>query len=248
MRRVHMLIISLLASACSDGGLPGNPVFLDYEAAGTGDSLILYWAPVEGVDYYSVYLDGTLYWEGADTSVITPYFETIVLKAKGLGDETETSKSSAEFLYTDTLLVRPQVEGFTMSAGLLAIKGLTDTASYQYFFVFLAKSTDSLGSAISESDLDSLWLYSASRYFDQVSDHRVDSLTSLPVVNIPALDSIKFHLDSTYVLWYSPDTTGWDTGDYFLLFRADTVEVDSLGDLRLRIIYTVNKVPGLRWF
>lgn len=248
MRRIYTLAIALFASSCSDGGLPGNPVFLNYEAAGTGDSLVLYWAPVEGVDYYSIYLDGVLYWEGTDTSITVPYFETIVLKATGLGDETETSKSSADFLYTDTLYVRPQVEGFTMSAGLLAIKGLTDTASYQYFFVFLAKSTDSMGSGISESDLDSLWLYSASRYFDQISDHRVDSLTSLPVVNLPELDSIKFWMDSTYVLWYSPDTLGWSPEDYFLLFRADTAEVDSLGDLRLRIIYTVNKVPGLRWF
>ncbi len=248
MRRIQTLAIALFISSCSDGGLPGNPVFLSYEAAGTGDSLTLYWAPLEGVDYYSVYLDGNPYWEGTDTFLTVPYFETITLKARGLGDETETSKSSTDFLYTDTLLVKPQVEGFTMTAGIPAIKGLTDTASYQYFFVFLAKNTDSLGYAISEGDLDSLWLYSASRYFDQVSGHKVDSLTHLPVVNLPSLDSVKFWMDSTYVLWYSPDTLGWGREDYFLLFRADSVEVDSLGDLRLRIIYTVNKVSGLRWF
>jgi len=248
MRRIYAFALAILVSSCSDGGLPGNPVFLTYEAAGTGDSLTLYWAPVEGADYYSVYLDGSLYWQGTDTSITVPYFETIVLKATGLGDETETSKSSSEFLYTDTLFVRPQVEGFTMSGGLLAIKGITDTASYQYFFIFLAKNTESLGSGITEEDLDSLWLYSASPYFDQISAHKVDSLTSLPVANLPTLDSIKFWMDSTYILWYSPDTLGWSPEDYFLLLRADTTEIDTLGDLRLRIIYTVNKVSGLRWF
>ncbi len=248
MKRIAILALMGLALSCSDGGLPGNPVFLKYESAGTGDSLTVYWAPVEGADYYSVYLDGSPFWEGTDTSITVPYFQVITLKAVGLGDEVETSKSSSEFLYTDTLLIRPQVEGFTFINGLMAIKGITDTAAHQYFFVFFAKNTDSLGSGISVEDLDSLWLYSASSYFDQMTAHRVDSLTSLPVVNMPSLDSIKFNLDSTYVLWYSPDTLGWTPDDYFLLLRADTTEVDSLGNLRLRVIYTVNKVSGLRWF
>jgi len=96
--------------------------------------------------------------------------------------------------------------------------------------------------------VDSLWLYSASPFFNDLTAHKVDSIVDSPIVNIPALDSIRFYLDSVYVLWYSPDTLGWSEGDYFMLFRADSVEVDSLGDVRLRIIYTVNSVSGLRWF
>lgn len=217
-----------------------------------GDSLRIFWNSIEGVDYYRVLLDGEPYWEGSDTAVTVPYFETLTLVARGLGDETSVQKSSSDFLYMDTIFVRPQEEAIILTSTLagkgLTIKSISDTVSRQYFFVFLAKNTDSLGSGISEGDIDSLKLYSSSSYFNEETSHKVDYLLEKPIVNLPLLDSVEFHMDSTYVLWYSPDTLGWDGKDYFFLLRADSVEVDSLGNVKLRLIYTVDNVGGLRWF
>jgi len=142
MKRFILALVLGSVLSCSDGGLPGNPVFIDYQAAGLGDSLTLYWAPIEGADYYEIYLDGELYWEGVDTSITVPYFQNITLRAYGLGDETETTKSSEEFLIVDTLLVKPQVEALILSGTSMSIKGITDTALQQYFFVFLATSSE----------------------------------------------------------------------------------------------------------
>ncbi len=251
MRRIFPIFLLILAS-CTDGGLPGNPVFSRFESSGMGDSLRIFWNSIEGVDYYRVLLDGEPYWEGSDTAVTVPYFETLTLVARGLGDETSVQKSSSDFLYMDTIFVRPQEEAIILTSTLagkgLTIKSISDTVSRQYFFVFLAKNTDSLGSGISEGDIDSLKLYSSSSYFNEETSHKVDYLLEKPIVNLPLLDSVEFHMDSTYVLWYSPDTLGWDGKDYFFLLRADSVEVDSLGNVKLRLIYTVDNVGGLRWF
>ena len=217
-----------------------------------GDSLRIYWNWLEGAEYYRVILDGNIYWEGIDTFATVPYFQRMTLVAYGLGDEVLSEKHSEDFLYTDTLFIKPQEEALIITSTLLgkglSVKGISDTASRQYFFAFLARDLDSLGRAISQEEVDSLKLYSASFLFNPHTSHKVDRLLLRPVINLPALDSIDFRMDSTYVLWYSPDTLGWDRNDYFFLLRADSIEVDSLGNVRLRIVYTVDNIPGLRWF
>ncbi|MEO0219262.1 MAG: hypothetical protein ABIL89_03865, partial [candidate division WOR-3 bacterium] len=73
------------------------------------------------------------------------------------------------------------------------------------------------------------------------------------VIPFPDKDTLNLIFKKDYVLWFNPDTIGWDAQrDYFIKFRIDTLifEVDSLNDTtyRLKFKYDVRIISGLRWF
>lgn len=248
MRKI--LLFSFLF-ACSDSGLPSNPKISKLQSYSNGDSLIVYWNPIEGADYYRIYNDNNLLYEGKDTNVTLGYTKTFKIEAIGLNDKVSTSYNLDNAFYQDSIYLIPQLEAVVFEFPKLLVSSINDTTKFQKFAIFLAQDTSKINKP--NFNKDSLKIYSASLFFNKLSRHKISFYNNENIVPFPNNDSLKLEFKKNYILYFNPDTNGWDNqNDYFIKFSIDTIvfSVDSLNDTtyRLKLNYKVRTISGLRWF
>ena len=248
MRKI--LLLSFLF-ACSDAGLPSNPKVSRLQAYANGDSLIVYFNQIEGADYYRIYNDNGLVYENKDTSFILGYTKTFKIEAIGLNDRVSTSYNLDNAFYQDSIYLIPQLEAIIFEFPKLLVSSIIDTTKFQKFAIFLAQDTSKINKP--EFNKDSLKIYSASLFFNKLSRHKISIYNNENVIPFPNDDSLNLEFKKSYILYFNPDTTGWDNqNDYFIKFSIDTLifSVDSSNDTtyRVRVSYKVRTISGLRWF
>lgn len=249
MKRI--ILIFLMICACSDSGLPRNPQISKLQAVSNGDSLTIYWNSIEGADYYRLYLDNKVIYEGKDTSFNIGYAKSFRVEALGLNDKLYTDYDLNSKIYSDSILIIPQIEALIFNYTGLGLSSITDNTKSQQFVIFFAQDSSKIGN--SKFNKDSLKIFSASLYYNKLTRHKLSFYNGENVVPFPNEDSLKLIFKKDYILWYNPDTSGWDNiNDYFIKFRVDslTFSVDTLNDTtyRLKVYYEIRTVPGLRWF
>ncbi len=244
---MRKLSLAVFLFGCADYGLPGAPYVYTPISTSMGDSIYVRWSSVEGADFYRLYADSILVYEGKETYAKLGYAKVLEVKAYGLRDETSSSYDLGIFVVTETLLVKPQTEAITFENGRFSIASILDTGKYSYFVLIFSESSSDFGK--DSFVLDSLWIFSASKYYSgDITLHKLDTSSYKQVASIPAEDSVKFNLHRYYVLWYSPDTLGWDSlRDIFAFVLVDSLVEDSV-NRRLRVILKFNTISGLRWF
>ncbi len=250
MRNINFIVILGMVS-CTDAGLPRRPQVSKLEAVSSGDSLKVYWNSIEGVDYYRVYSDKNLVYEGKDTSIILGYSKSFRIEAIGLNDKLSSDYDLNDKFYEDSIFIIPQMEVLAFSFPKFTIYSINDTTKIQQFVIFFAQDSSRIGN--SQFNKDSLKVFSASLYYNKFTDHKINFYNDEKILPFPDKDSLNLIFKKNYVLWFNPDTIGWDnTRDYFINFRVDslTFSVDSLNDTTyyLKVYYKVRTISGLRWF
>ncbi|MEO0143402.1 MAG: hypothetical protein ABIL49_05210 [candidate division WOR-3 bacterium] len=246
-----ILIILIGVVSCTDAGLPGSPRILKLEAISNGDSLRVYWSSIEGADYYRVYVDDKIIYEGKDTFLNLGYTQNFKVETIGLSDKLSTDYNLTDKFYIDSLFVIPQMEVLSFIFPKFTIYPISDSSKYQQFVLFFAQDSSKIN--VPEFNKDSLKIFSASLYFNKLTRHKIAYYNNEKVIPFPDKDTLNLIFKKDYVLWFNPDTIGWDAQrDYFIKFRIDTLifEVDSLNDTtyRLKFKYDVRIISGLRWF
>ncbi len=237
--------------SCTDAGLPRNPQISKFEAVAGGDSLKVYWNSIEGADYYRVYIDNNLIYEGKDTSISLGYSKGFRIEAVGLGDKLSSEYDLSTRFYEDSIFIIPQIEALAFSFPKFTIYSITDTTKIQQFVIFFAQDSSKIGNP--QFNKDSLKIFSASLYYNKLTRYKIDFYNDEKIVPLPDKDSLNLIFKKNYVLWFNPDTIGWDNiRDYFINFRVDslTFSVDSLNDTTyyLKVYYKVRTISGLKWF
>lgn len=250
MKNFKIVVFSLIVS-CSDAGLPGNPKVSKLEAVSKGDSLRVYWNSIEGADYYRVYENNNIIYEGKDTAITLFYIDSFKIEAIGLNDRVSSKFYINNKFYEDSILVIPQMEALGFIFPKFYIYSIRDSTKFQQFTLFFSQDSSKIGQE--NFNKDSLKIFSSSFYFNKATRHRVDIYDNSRVIPFPSRDSVKLEFEKSYVLWYSPDSFGWNNvNNYFIMFIPENLiyEVDSLNDTtyRIKVKYKVRTIAGLRWF
>ncbi|MCS7245237.1 MAG: hypothetical protein N2504_03710 [candidate division WOR-3 bacterium] len=245
------IVFFILTVSCSDAGLPGSPKVSRLEAVSHGDSLKIYWNSIEGADQYRVYVNNSIVYEGKDTNITLFYVDSLKIEAIGLNDKVNSQFYINNKFYEDSILVIPQIEALGFIFPKFYIYSIKDSSKFQQFTIFFSQDSSKIGKE--EFNKDSLRIFSSSLYFNKATRHKVDIYNNSKVFPFPSKDSVKLDFKKPYVLWYSPDSMGWNNvNNYFIKFIADSLiyEVDSLNDTtyRIKVKYKVRTIPGLRWF
>lgn len=250
MKKIVLVILLGLVS-CTDAGLPSSPKILKLEAISNGDSLRVYWSSIEGADYYRVYTNNSIIYEGKDTSANLGYTQDFKIEVLGLNDKLITDYTLYDKFYKDSIFVIPQMEALAFSFPKFTIYSINDSTKYQQFVLFFAQDSSKIN--IPYFNKDSLKIFSASLYFNKLTKHKIANYNNEKIIPFPDKDTLNLIFKNDYILWFNPDTLGWDSQrDYFIKFRVDTIifDIDSLNDTtyRIKFKYNVRVIKGLRWF
>ncbi len=250
MRRLGLLL-GLLA-ACDESGLAGSPqITVSPDSASYGGTATIKWYGVVGADYYRLWVDSELVYEGTDTVYhLEGPARTLRTQAIGGSDITEDYEDLTSEPETLELYERdyPGVAAVGFGGdGSATTYDINDTASQKNFSFYLddfhpettivesirmvSPNVNAFGDPFNEREARFGWWPSGD--------------TAPPPRRMADLYSPVLVPDSVYAVYLNPDGEEWDaTQDHFLKIKVLSVD-DSTG--KVKFVYWFQRVPGLRW-
>jgi len=252
-----LVAVSLMLASCDGGTTPGE-LNLTFTVVNSGTDVQLDWDQIEGADYYTIDVDGTIIDSTADNTVVT-YTVTaadagkvITVTAVGADkDESVDFESTVETGDLGSNFGEASSTDYYSAAGFNqdgdpTVYSLLDNGNYSNFDFWI--SDGAAGTDIGEIDLVSPnATYGGTGNFNSEGNYSTAWGTGYVAptsgyLNIyPGAGGIVN--GSSYALWIDPSDNGWDLNDHFV--RLDCTGIGGDGQVTMNTNYQT--VGGLLW-